>query len=845
MDSQPASQGTDQEELAKEVSLMGDEESSNVINALCMSRKEARDAMHGLDKGPSSAGVARHPPLESSRPKAVVVNAAALQFPSQRKAKMEEGREAAKRAIAAGQFIDTTLTTTDDDSPLPQSRQGKSKLARKQIAARRAAGVESPRELSSDDQGATRVRGQWSYGQAHSPLGPAKSDGSKAGSSYAIGRAESAANEAHLYAQIKERHEKRATAAAAATGAQPKGAPSTSSVDVGSGSAASAASSGGAVAVGSHARAGSAANASSSGGAGGAASNQNVAGGAASIGAAGSGAASSSQSQMEIDPPRCDEHPVWGKQMCLAGDATQLKPPKENNKLLEVLTTDGDWYTRDPKHVTVALEEAKRYGDQLMADGMRALSWGDAESEAWLALKAKALGNSLPRTKAQFLCGTNEAAMNLWFHEVAWEYAAELGATVANGKVFVSSDPDVQRYDSKSVNKLRGGGYEKMVFIIGVPFLYAGSEDPLITDEIPEPLELADDERATGATLLVPTRFVRDGDSGETIIMVKPFGNASAAEVVFDRHIRSYGKSSEAWFAQSCAFKAKPFQCVVPHIVQGMQFPNGAIISMLDWWPCDHMLYVAMSRATSSDLVQLLHSSNVTPAQWAKYTMVDPRAVLLRAWGGEQPPAHVLGKALRLVKKQVISIRAKDPTYVHRAPYDLNDFVVGGGMKGASSKDRQGRRGLCGKWLTYKQCVAIDVLNAGFTLVLIGAAGTGKTLVLTEWALHLELKEEALVWRLLSATSPTHASGGRLRTDMEMSSLRLKVGTVSARYGLGVSNAMLGSAQIERIAGSLKAVLKTVLRKKYGIIDEAMLLTPHRAGVCAEVQRRVIEMAQR
>lgn len=541
-------------------------------------------------------------------------------------------------------------------------------------------------------------------------------------------------------------------------------------------------------------------------------------------------------SQMEVDPPTESEHPVWGRQMCLAGDATQLKPHKEGASV-EELTTDGAWFTADRKQITLALEETKRYKDELMDAGMRALSWGDARSPAWMRLKEKAQANRLSELRATFLCGTNEGAMNLWCNDVAWQHAKAVGATVANGKVFEYEDKNARAFDAASVGKLRSGGFEKMVFIIGVPFLYAGSEQPDVEDEEPEPLQLSATQKATGATLLVPTRFEYDASINETLVMVRPHGQPTAAEIPLNRHRRRFGTRGEKNYAETETYKARPFACVVPHIVQGMQFPEGVIVSMEDWWPCDHMLYVAMSRATSSDLVELRGFEEVTTAQWAKYTSVDAKAVLLRAWGGEEPPPEVLSKALSAVKRQVAKLQARRESVSLRMPYDLDEFVVGGGMKGAQSKDKDGRRGLCGLWLTYKQCVAIDVLNAGYTLVLIGAAGTGKTLVLAEWALHLQQRENCAAWMVLSAASPTHASGGRLRTDMQTASVNLTVGTVAARYGLGVSNTRLSSEQVEKKAKGLKAPLKVLLRKKYGIIDEAMLLTPYRANVCAEVQR--------
>ena len=204
-------------------------------------------------------------------------------------------------------------------------------------------------------------------------------------------------------------------------------------------------------------------------------------------------------------------------------------------------------------------------------------------------------------------------------------------------------------------------------------------------------------ERATGATLLVPSSFKNDPLSDETVVMVKPYSRPDADEMPLYRKKRSVGTFGTAGYAETSTYRARPLYCVVPPSVQGMQFPNGVIIHMADWWPLDHMFYVAVSRGTSSDLVELRGCEGVTAAQWYQYTRVNARAMLLRAWGGEQPPLHVLEDALRRVRSEVARQRCVDASFGPPFPYDLNKFVVGGGMKGAKSVHVHGRRGLSGK----------------------------------------------------------------------------------------------------------------------------------------------------
>lgn len=552
--------------------------------------------------------------------------------------------------------------------------------------------------------------------------------------------------------------------------------------------------------------------------------------------------------KMAVSPPRVrpgsSDHPICGKQMCIAGDATQLRPRKEEEDQWEEITTDGCWYSSDSKVISIALDETKRYVDPVMKAGMEALSWGDCASELWLQLHVKAMSNSLDDTKVKHVMGSNEAAMTEWFDNIGPKHAAKHGATVANGKMLVWEDKNASNFNSKSMNKLRSaGGYEKMVFIVGVPFMYHGSQSPDVVEKEPSPLMLSETERATGATLLVPTRFVKIPGTDETMVMCKPMGDESAKEVALERKLLTFGKFGESDYAESLSYPARPFYCVVADCVQGMQFPDGVCIWMKNWWPRAHMLYVAMSRATSSDMVELRGGKDVSQAQWAKYTAVEPRAVLLRAWGGEQPPEHVLQSALQRVRRDIAKRRMLSELFDPRLPYDIDNFVVGGGMKGASSMDTNGRLGLCGKLLTYKQCVTIDVLELGYTVVLLGAAGTGKTTVLTEWAMRLEEKTGQKPWLLLSAASPTHAAGGRLRSDMATAEVNLKVGTVAARYGLGVSNKLLTPKQVAAMAAGLNTFYKQLLCKPYGIIDEAMLITAHRMDVCLELQRRVIVAA--
>lgn len=59
------------------------------------------------------------------------------------------------------------------------------------------------------------------------------------------------------------------------------------------------------------------------------------------------------------------------------------------------------------------------------------------------------------------------------------------------------------------------------------------------------------------------------------------------------RWVKLYGKYAETW-----TYKCKPRYFQLPHSVQGQQSPYGVKVWMQHWWDCQHMLLVAMSRAT-------------------------------------------------------------------------------------------------------------------------------------------------------------------------------------------------------------------------------------------------------
>ena len=173
---------------------------------------------------------------------------------------------------------------------------------------------------------------------------------------------------------------------------------------------------------------------------------------------------------MLVSPPRPTEHPTFGKQMCIAGDATQLRPRTGSSDASSFakIATDGEWYCADPKQITVALDETHRYGkDVLMAQGMHALSWGDTADPSWVQLKAKLTTNRLNDLKSTHILGTNEGAMHKWYDEIAWLHANAAGATRANNKVFVWEDRQARQYEDAPLAVLRSGGYEKNVFIMG------------------------------------------------------------------------------------------------------------------------------------------------------------------------------------------------------------------------------------------------------------------------------------------------------------------------------------------------------------------------------------------
>lgn len=161
---------------------------------------------------------------------------------------------------------------------------------------------------------------------------------------------------------------------------------------------------------------------------------------------------------MLVSPPKATEHLTFGKQMCIAGDATQLRPRTEKSEACSFakIATDGEWYCVDPKQITVALDETHRYGsDILMAQGMSALSWGDTGDASWTQLQEKLSMNRLDDLKCAHILGTNEAAMHKWCDEIAWLHANAAGATQANSKVFVWEDTQARQYEDAPLGVLR------------------------------------------------------------------------------------------------------------------------------------------------------------------------------------------------------------------------------------------------------------------------------------------------------------------------------------------------------------------------------------------------------
>jgi hypothetical protein len=55
----------------------------------------------------------------------------------------------------------------------------------------------------------------------------------------------------------------------------------------------------------------------------------------------------------------------------------------------------------------------------------------------------------------------------------------------------------------------------------------------------------------------------------------------------------------------------------------------------------------------SAGLLEIHGAEAVSDKEWQRYTRVHPKAVLLRAWGGEQPPMGVLNDALAQVQQHM------------------------------------------------------------------------------------------------------------------------------------------------------------------------------------------------
>jgi len=175
--------------------------------------------------------------------------------------------------------------------------------------------------------------------------------------------------------------------------------------------------------------------------------------------------------------------------------------------------------------------------------------------------------------------------------------------------------------------------------------------------------------------------------------------------------------------------------------------------------------------------------------------------------------------------------------------FPLDQFEVGGGMKGLASAASQARMGLCGLWLSQKQALAVDALKSGKTVWLMGQAGTGKTTVITEWALELEAQSHKSAKDSLDAAAPTHAAGGRLRVDTHKAGAPLNVGTVSARFGLGTRTGKLDASALAKAINPQYA--KSMVKCAKGVIDEVFLMTPRRLGVCAEIQCLIVDRLSR
>ena len=120
-------------------------------------------------------------------------------------------------------------------------------------------------------------------------------------------------------------------------------------------------------------------------------------------------------------------------------------------------------------------------------------------------------------------------------------------------------------------------------------------------------------------------------------------------------------------------------------------------------------------------------------------------------------------------------------------------------------------------------------------MILLGQAGTGKTLTLSEIALELQARRpDKHIAQILDACAPTHAAGGRLRADMRGAGLEIMVGTVAARYKLP----SIGAIDEERCYKNLPGRQRAHLEKEIGIIDEAFMITPRKMDCIAGIQRR-------
>lgn len=128
-------------------------------------------------------------------------------------------------------------------------------------------------------------------------------------------------------------------------------------------------------------------------------------------------------------------------------------------------------------------------------------------------------------------------------------------------------------------------------------------------------------------------------------------------------------------------YRARPYYCVIPHIVQGMQFSGGVIVHMQEWWPCEHMFYVGCGSVTC-DIVRLGGGAWRRAIDTTAMVRVHERKSKL----GQCCCARGVASSLQRTCCRRLSVScaltsdlselAEDSNFVAPLPYDVNDFQI-------------------------------------------------------------------------------------------------------------------------------------------------------------------------